>query len=73
MMMKVDALYAPLNVHNKFPELEGISLNFVQILLLVCDLKINIKKQAIRSFFKWNKLNQAVGGAQQALRKSCSL
>ena len=44
MMMKVDALYAPLNVRNKFPKLEGISLNFVQILLLACDLKINIKK-----------------------------
>ncbi|KIJ09170.1 hypothetical protein PAXINDRAFT_17732 [Paxillus involutus ATCC 200175] len=41
LMSKVDALYSSLNVCNKFPELDGISLDFVHILLLACDLTIN--------------------------------
>lgn len=32
LMMKVGALYASLNVRNKFPELNGVSLDFVQTL-----------------------------------------
>ncbi|KAI9457406.1 hypothetical protein HD554DRAFT_2207210 [Boletus coccyginus] len=56
LMSKVDILYASLNVDNKFPELQDINLDFVQTLLL-----------AIGSFFKWDKLDQAVGGAQKAL------
>ncbi|KAI9573733.1 hypothetical protein HD554DRAFT_2058285, partial [Boletus coccyginus] len=56
LLMKVDALYASLNVGEKFPKLAGIQLDF-----------INIRKCAIGSFFKWDKLNQAIGGAQQAL------
>ncbi|KAG1845653.1 hypothetical protein F4604DRAFT_1595417 [Suillus subluteus] len=31
------------------------------------DLKINIRKCAIGSFFEWDKLDRAVGGANQAL------
>ncbi|KAF8120229.1 hypothetical protein EV363DRAFT_1191626 [Boletus edulis] len=67
LMTKVDALYASLNVCDKFPELKGVSLDFVRILLLARDLKINIRKRAIGSFFEWDKLDRAVGGAQQAL------
>ncbi|EGO23827.1 hypothetical protein SERLADRAFT_409084 [Serpula lacrymans var. lacrymans S7.9] len=67
LMNKVDVLYASLNVHDKFPGLKGIDLEFVQILLMARDLKINICKWAIGSFFKWDKLDCAVGGAQQAL------
>ncbi|KAG1804538.1 uncharacterized protein BJ212DRAFT_1486658 [Suillus subaureus] len=66
-MDKVEVLYLSLNIHNKFPELKGIDLDFVRILLMAQDLKINICKCAIASFFKWDKLDQAVGGAQQAL------
>jgi len=66
LIAKVDVLYA-LNVQAKFPELDSISLDFIQTLLLVHDLKINIRKQAIGSFFEWDKLDQAVGGAQKAL------
>ncbi|KAG9309099.1 hypothetical protein JVU11DRAFT_10983 [Chiua virens] len=32
-----------------------------------CDLKINIHKHAIASFFEWDKLDQAVGGGQEPL------
>jgi len=57
LMIKVDALYASLNVRDKFPELNGVSLDFIQILLLARDLKINIRKRAIGSFFEWDKLD----------------
>jgi hypothetical protein len=69
LMGKVEVLYASLNVHDKFPELEGIDLEFVRTLLLARDLKINIRKRAIGSFFEWDKLDRAVGGLQQALGK----
>ena len=39
---KIEALYAFLNIHEKFPELEGLKFEFVQILLIACGLKINI-------------------------------
>ncbi|KAG1796136.1 hypothetical protein EV424DRAFT_1547219 [Suillus variegatus] len=50
-----------------FPELEGLNFKFIQTLLLTRDLKINIRKRAIGSFFEWDKLDRAVGGSQQAL------
>jgi hypothetical protein len=67
LMNKVEVLYASLNVHDKFPELQGIDLDFVRTLLMARDLKINIRKRAIGSFFEWDKLDRAVGGAHQAL------
>ena len=44
LIAKVEVLYVSLNVQMKFPELDGISLDFVRTLLLACDLKINIRK-----------------------------
>lgn len=64
---EVEALYSSLNVHESFPELEGIDLEFVRTLLMARDLKINIQKRAIGSFFEWDKLDQAAGGRDQAL------
>ncbi|KAG0706003.1 hypothetical protein DFH29DRAFT_980719 [Suillus ampliporus] len=64
---KVETLYASLNIHDRFPELQGIDLEFVRILLTARDLKMNICKRVIASFFEWDKLDRAVGGAQQAL------
>ena len=54
---QVEALYASLNIHESFPELQGLDLKFVQSLLMARDLKINIRKQAIGSFFEWDKLD----------------
>ncbi|KAG1774666.1 hypothetical protein EV702DRAFT_1200022 [Suillus placidus] len=51
LMNKVEVLYASLNVHDRFPELQGVDLDF----------------RAIGSFFEWDKLDRAVGGANQAL------
>ncbi|KAG2737671.1 hypothetical protein P692DRAFT_201672633, partial [Suillus brevipes Sb2] len=67
LITKVETLYASLNIHDRFPELQGIDLEFVRILLTARDLKMNIHKRAIASFFEWDKLDRAVGGAQQAL------
>jgi len=64
---KVEALYSFLNIHESFPELQGLDLEFVWTLLMACDLKINIQKWAVGSFFKWDKLDQAAGGHDQAL------
>ena len=67
LMTKAEALYSSLNVHDQFPELSDISLDFVRTLLMAQDLKINIRKQAIGSFFEWAKLNRAVGGKDKPL------
>jgi hypothetical protein len=67
LMSKVEVLYASLNVHEKFPELRELPLDFVRTLLMARDLKINIRKRAIGSFFEWERLDQAVGGKDQAL------
>ena len=66
-LCKVNALYSSLYIPARFPDLDGIGFEFVQTLLLACDLKINIRKWAIGSFFEWDKLNRAVGGKQKAL------
>jgi hypothetical protein len=66
----VETLYASLNVHETFPELNRLSLDFVRMLFMAWDLKINIRKWAIASFFEWEKLNRAVGGKQNPLGKA---
>ncbi|KAI0628590.1 hypothetical protein C8Q77DRAFT_1067705 [Trametes polyzona] len=66
-VQKVEGLYASLNVPQEFPELKGLPLNFVQVLLMARDLKINIRKRAIGSFFEWDKLSRAAGGRDQPL------
>jgi len=66
LLNKVDVLYSLLNIHDRFPELDGVNFEFVQTLLLAQDLKINIWKHVIGSFFEWDKLDCAVGGKQKA-------
>jgi hypothetical protein len=44
-----------------------MSLEFVRTLLIARDLKINIRKRAIASFFEWDKLDRAVGGKANPL------
>ena len=70
LMTKAEALYSSLNVHDQFPELKNISLDFVQILLMAWDLKINIRKRAVGTFFEWDKLDRAVGGKDKPLGAS---
>lgn len=70
LMTKAEALYSSLNVHDQFPELKNISLDFVQILLMARDLKINIRKRAVGTFFEWDKLDRAVSGKDKPLGTS---
>ncbi|TFK16874.1 hypothetical protein FA15DRAFT_683652 [Coprinopsis marcescibilis] len=63
----VESLYASLNVQDIFPELKNLELKFVRQLLLLRNLKINIRKRAIGNLFEWDRLNQATGGRHQAL------
>ncbi|KAI6031038.1 hypothetical protein EDC04DRAFT_2868959 [Pisolithus marmoratus] len=60
LITKAEALYSSLNVHEQFPELTNVSLDFMH-------LKINICKQAISSFFEWDILDRAVGGKDKPL------
>ena len=41
---KVEELYSSLNIPDSFPELESVDLEFVRLLVLARDLKINIRK-----------------------------
>jgi hypothetical protein len=64
---QAEALYASLNIQEGFPELRGLPLEFVQTLLMARDLKINIRKRAVGSFYEWETLDRAVGGKREAL------
>lgn len=61
------ALYASLNIEKSFPELQNLPLDFVRTLLMMRDLKINIRKRAVGSFYEWENLDRAVGGMREAL------
>ncbi|KAJ8092174.1 hypothetical protein PM082_024001 [Marasmius tenuissimus] len=65
--VQAEELYRMLNIGDQFPELKNIPLEFLHNLLLARDLKVAIRKKAIGSFFEWDRLNQAVGGANEAL------
>lgn len=67
LLKNVESLYTSLNIHESFPELNGLSLDFVRTLFMARDLKINIRKRAIACFFEWEKLDRAVGGKQNPL------
>ena len=73
LVTKAEALYFSLNVHEQFPELTNVSLDFVRILLMARDLKINIHKRAVGSFFEWDKLDCAVGGNDKPLGMSIAI
>lgn len=64
---KVDDLYSSLNILESFPTLKHLPFAAVHKLLLARDLKINVRKRAIGSFFEYDKLEQAAGGRAQAL------
>jgi len=66
---KVEELYISLNIQESYPDLLGVGLDFVRTLLMARDLKVNIRKRAIGSFFEWDRLDQAVGGRSNPLGK----
>ena len=52
LLEKVQALYSSLNIEEQFPKVHGVNLDFIKILLMARNLKINIHKRAIGSFFE---------------------
>ncbi|KAJ7170348.1 hypothetical protein C8R43DRAFT_876024 [Mycena crocata] len=64
---QAEALYASLNIQKAFPELQNLPLEFVPTLLILRDLKINIRSRAVGSFHEWETLDRAVGGRREAL------
>ncbi|KAF8166444.1 hypothetical protein K438DRAFT_1616889 [Mycena galopus ATCC 62051] len=64
---QAEALYASLNISTTFPELKGLPLDFVRTLLIMRNLKINIRRIAVGSFYEWETLNRAVAGQREAL------
>lgn len=58
---KVEELYVSLNIPESYPDLEGVGLEFIWMLLMTPNLKVNIWKRAIGSFFEWDWLDQVVG------------
>lgn len=70
MVERVENLYSTLNVDTMFPDLEGLPVEFVRVLLAARDLKINVRKRAIANFLEWDRLDQAAGGRNVALGAS---
>ncbi|EFI27864.1 hypothetical protein CC1G_14357 [Coprinopsis cinerea okayama7 len=66
-LQKMEQHYESLNVGDAYPELRGMDYKFVKTLLLMRDLKINIRKRAIAQFLEFDQLNQAYGGKEQPL------
>ncbi|KAJ6585476.1 hypothetical protein B0H19DRAFT_1206873 [Mycena capillaripes] len=64
---QAEELYTSLNIHEAFPELNDLPLEFVHTLLIMRDLKINIRKRAEGSFSEWDNLDRAVGGKRESL------
>ncbi|KAF7326540.1 hypothetical protein MSAN_02506900 [Mycena sanguinolenta] len=64
---QAEALYASLNIQDNFPELQDLPLEFVRTLLMMRDLKINIRKCAVGSFYEWETLDRAVSGRREPL------
>jgi hypothetical protein len=67
LLKNVESLYTSLNIHESFPKLNGLSLDFVRTFFIACDLKINIRKRVIACIFEREKLDRAVGGKQNLL------
>lgn len=68
---EAEALYTSLNVNTAFPQLEGVSFDFVNTLLMARELKINIRQRLVGRFFEVSRLDQAAGGKNAALGIRC--
>ncbi|KAJ2931252.1 hypothetical protein H1R20_g5859, partial [Candolleomyces eurysporus] len=63
---KADSMYASLNVSEDFPDLEGVSFNFMRQMFLVRELKANVQRRATHVFWEFDKLDRAAGGKDMA-------
>lgn len=72
LLQNIEGLFESLNIGEGFPDLRGFPMQFVQTLVLARDLKRNIQMRAVAAFFEFNRLDQAVGGREEALGMSPS-
>ncbi|KAJ7878978.1 hypothetical protein B0H14DRAFT_3774904 [Mycena olivaceomarginata] len=59
-------LYGSLNIHEGIPELRGLPLAFVTLLMTMRNLKMEIRRRAINSFKELATLRRAVAGQREA-------
>lgn len=59
---QAENLYRALNVVAAFPELKGVTFEFVHVLLLARELKMNVRSRVVGRFFEMSRLDQAVAG-----------
>ncbi|KAG2008006.1 hypothetical protein CC2G_013483 [Coprinopsis cinerea AmutBmut pab1-1] len=64
---RIEATYMAINVGDAHPDLQGLDYEFVKALLLLRDLKINIRRRAIAQFFEREKLQQPSQGRANPL------
>ena len=70
MIAKIEKLYTTLNVDQIFPQLDGLPVEFVRVLIAARDLKMNVRRRAVANFMEWDRLDQAAGGRGAALGES---
>ncbi|KAI0259639.1 hypothetical protein BC834DRAFT_833182, partial [Gloeopeniophorella convolvens] len=64
---EIDSLQISLDIPKDAPVVEGVSAGFLRTLFMARDLKVNLRKRAVASFFEWDRLDQAVGGRAEPL------
>ncbi|KAG7085823.1 hypothetical protein E1B28_003361 [Marasmius oreades] len=64
---QAEELYLLLNLPEEFRDLKEVLLEFMQTLILARDLKVHIWKNAVGSFFEWERLDTAIGGRDAAI------
>ncbi|KAJ8076923.1 hypothetical protein AAF712_011238 [Marasmius tenuissimus] len=64
---KAEELYDSLNLPQNHPNLTNVPLEYLHTLLLARDTKIAIRAKAIASFQEFAQIDQAVGGAHEAI------
>ncbi|KAL0567593.1 hypothetical protein V5O48_014405 [Marasmius crinis-equi] len=64
---KASDLYTSLNIPQNHPSLANVPLDYIHNLLIARDLKYDIRKRAISTIQEYEQIDQAVGGAHEAL------
>ncbi|KAG1755309.1 hypothetical protein EDD22DRAFT_981585 [Suillus occidentalis] len=67
LMDKVETLFSSLNVQDRFLELDGVNLDFIRVLLMACNLKMNIQKRAIARTKLHQHIHKAITKRQSVL------
>ncbi|OCH83804.1 hypothetical protein OBBRIDRAFT_742683 [Obba rivulosa] len=64
---RAESLYSSLNITEIFPELNGLPADFVRMLVLARDIKINIRKRVTAQLLEFDRIDRAAGGKDNPL------